>query len=535
MNKESYTFEKLPFSKLFKTYIHDYSKLSSFYNYNPLSNEDIQLRAERTPYGDSHAQNIKALKSYHTTLGINQEVALKKLENKNALAVVTGQQLGIYGGPLFTIYKTLTTILLAREWESKLGRPVVPVFWLADEDHDFEEIAWVGIPGNTDFKKFEYQATSNGEPVADLKIEDSINTLMEELQEEMPETDFSGAIWDLYTTCCSTGQTFAAAFAQMMDKLFGKHGLLIAGSNYKEIKEIVAPAFLCSVDKSEEILTALQTQSEAIANDFHAQVHVGSTNLFYIDKEKGRLKIEKEAEGWSAGHLKWSTSELKETIENAPESFSPNVFLRPVIQDQLLPTLGYVAGPGEVAYYAQMRELYPHFDLEMPVIFPRFSATLIESGIDRIMDKIPFEFHRYGERIEDLESEYAKKSEDIDVEGLFNNWKSGLASASEEPHELIKSMDGSLDATVGKTVSTFENELNKLKGKVYRSIKQQEQTNIQRIHKIKAQLYPENGLQERMVSFIYFMNKYGIDIWDEIIELYSDDDLELDKHHLIKL
>ena len=182
-----------------------------------------------------------------------------------------------------------------------------------------------------------------------------------------------------------------------------------------------------------------------------------------------------------------------------------------------------------------MKELYPHFDLEMPVIFPRFSATLIESGIDRILDKIPFEFHRYGERIEDLEKEYAKRSESTDVEALFNEWKTGIESISEKPTEVIKEIDGSLGGLVGKTVSGFETELDKLKGRVYRSIKQQEQTQLQRIRKIKAQLYPDNGLQERMVSFMYFMNKYGIDIWDELIAELEKEPLQLDKHHLIRL
>jgi len=182
-----------------------------------------------------------------------------------------------------------------------------------------------------------------------------------------------------------------------------------------------------------------------------------------------------------------------------------------------------------------MKTLYPHFDLEMPIIFPRFSATLIESGIDRIFDKIPFQFHRYGERIEDLEKEYAKGSESTDIEALFKEWKNGISTISEEPSKTIAEIDGSLEGLVGKTISGFETELDKLKGRVYRSIKQQEQTQLQRIRKIKAQLYPADGLQERMVSFLYFMNKYGIDIWDELISELEKESLELDTHHLIRL
>ena len=167
-----------------------------------------------------------------------------------------------------------------------------------------------------------------------------------------------------------------------------------------------------------------------------------------------------------------------------------------------------------------------------------------------ILEKIPFEFHRYGERIEDLEKEYVKISESTDVEALFKNWKESIQSASTDPKDIIKEIeqdipgivgfiikeiDGSLDGLVGKTVSGFETELDKLKGRVYRSIKQQEETQLQRIRKIKVQLYPDNGLQERMVSFMYFMNKYGVDVWDNLLSDLEKEPLQLDSHHLIRL
>lgn len=534
MTKETYAFETLPFSKLFKTYVHEFTTLKEFYSFSPFEDADIEIKAASVKKIESHSDYIAALKDFHANLGITQADQLAKLAKDDSLAIVTGQQLGVYGGPIFTIYKTISAILLAKEWEKKLSRPVVPVFWLADEDHDFEEVSWFGIPGNEEFSKVEYKEDSNDEMVSDIRITSSINELKNSIKEEMFDTDFSNDLWQLFDSWYKDGVTFRKAFAQMMNELFGKYGLLVVGSNSSSIKNIIASSFKSSLENASKINDSLKEQSEKIDVEFHQQVVLGDSNLFYIDETRKRIKIEREDSGWKAGDQNWSEAELVRLIESSPEQFSPNVFLRPVIQDQLLPTLGYVAGPGELAYYGQMKELYPHFDLEMPIIFPRFSATLIESGIDRILDKIPFEFHRYGERIEDLEKEYAKQSEATDVEALFKEWKSGIDSVSENPSNVIAGIDGSLEGLVGKTVSGFGTELDKLKGKVYRSIKQQEQTQLQRIRKIKAQLYPDNGLQERMVSFLYFMNKYGINIWDELIAELEKESLQLDRHHLIR-
>jgi bacillithiol biosynthesis cysteine-adding enzyme BshC len=535
VTRDTYSFETLPFSKLFKSYVHEYSSLKEYFSTNPFDESEIRNKAASLNKTGKHSEYISALEKFHTQLGIDQADQLEKLAKDDSLIIVTGQQLGIYGGPLFTIYKTISAILLAKEWEEKLSRPVVPVFWLADEDHDFEEIAWFGIPGNDEFSKLVYQDESKDKIVADVTIKESISDFKAALKNEMFDTDFSDDLWDLFDKCFKEGVTFRKAFAQLVDALFCKHGLLIAGSNFPDIKRLISDTFKESVTRSEEIIDSLQSQSDSLQKNFHQQVMLGDSNLFYIDDDQKRIKIEKKGDAWTASELEWSESELVDLIESNPEKFSPNVFLRPVIQDKLLPTLGYVAGPGEVAYYGQMKAMYPIFDLEMPIIFPRFSATLIESGIDRILDKIPFEFHRYGERIEDLEKEYAKRSESTDVEALFKEWKENIKSSSESPTNVIADIDGSLEGLVGKTVSGFGTELDKLKGRVYRSIKQQEQTQLQRIRKIKAQLYPDNGLQERMVSFMYFMNKYGIDIWDELIAELQDESLQLDRHHLIRL
>ncbi len=536
MDKSDCSFQQLPFSKLFKTYISDFETISSFYGANPFSEEEVAARAGRVSKFVDRNKLIEALFNFHEYLGIadEQQEQRTKLSNSDTLAIVTGQQLGMYGGPLFTIYKTITTILLARKWEQKLNQPVVPVFWLADEDHDFEEIASIGVPEFDGMKSVMLSEQGNGKPVSEQFINHSIHEFNSALKEFLHETDFSAELWNQLNETYSEGRSHVQAFGQLMSHWFSKHGVLFAGSNFEPIKKLGGGIFSSSILKSDLIHSSLEEKSKSIEENFHRQVVVNPSNLFYLDKEKGRQKINKTGAGWSISGTDYSTEKLLDIVDEHPEKFSPNVFLRPVLQDYLLPSFGYVAGPGELSYYGQMKDLYPHFNMEMPVIFPRLSATLLESGIARIMEKLPFQMCNYNQRIEDLEAQYIEEKNTNDVDGVFGAWIEDLHGRAKEPVSLIKEIDPTLEGAAGKVVAGFENEINKLKGRLFRSIKQQEETQLKRIPKIKSQLFPD-GLQERSVNPVFYMNKYGVEIWDKLLNEFEQEGLDLSVHHVISL
>lgn len=536
MEKSQCSFNQLPFSSLFNTFLTNFAELNDFYATNPFDDHEVEQRANRVNNVQNRKEVVQAFKEYHQFLGIEnkQRIAIEKFSDTNALVFVTGQQLGMYGGPLFTIYKTLTTILLARKWEKKLSRPVVPVFWMADEDHDFDEIAGIGIPDSNGLETIRLQETGSGKPVGDELLTDEIQAFNESLKKLNPETDFSDELWNTLESAYQSGQTHAVAFARLMSTWFSKHGVLIAGSNFQPIKAICADALSTSVSEANAIEHTLEAQSVKIEENFHRQVIVGSSNLFYLNDQGKRLKIQKEQHRWEVDGEEWKEAELLADIKKRPERYSPNVFLRPILQDVLLPTIGYVAGPGELAYYGQMKTMYPIFGMEMPVIYPRLSLTLIESGIERIMEKLPFAMCSYNQRIEDLEAAYVEKTNRIDIDQVFKDWVAVIHSSVHTPIAAIKEIDPTLEGTVGKTIAGFENELNKLKGRVFRSVKQQEETQLKRIAKIKAQLFPD-GLQERSVSPIYFMNKYGLDIWDNLLQEFEEEDIDVRTHHLLSL
>lgn len=538
MQLNDYPFEQLPFSKLYQTYTTDYSRLSDYYAANPFDDEAVAALADRISFGGNKEKALSSLVQFNERFELD-EAARKNLERfarEDALGLVTGQQLGVYGGPIYTVLKTVTTIHLANALETRLQRPVIPVFWLADEDHDYEEIKSVTVLHRDDVVTHSLnRADDSTPPVADLQLPKTFSEFRSQVKEALIETEFSDSLWEMLDQAYQPGERFDKAFGNLIATLFSKHGLILAGSNMRSVKELCRDCMKRSITDADRLREVLESQTDAIKEEYHQQVTLYDSNLFYLDEKRGRIKLSRNGTHWKAGKdLQWTTEELTREIDRHPERFSPNVFLRPVLQDRLLPTLGYVAGPGEVAYYGQMKKMYEFYDLEMPVVFPRLSGTFMEPAIERIFGELPFELGDYGGRIEDLESRFVEQTEEIDVEAIFRDWKERVNQIAREKKKEIGTIDPTLEGAAGKANAALGAELDQLKGKVYRSIKQQEQTQLDRIHKIKSNLFPNGSLQERSLSFIYFMNKFGTDIWDRLlVELSAED--RFDDHKVIHL
>lgn len=538
MQVSNYSFEHLPFSKLFKTYINDFWQLQEFYAVNPFDEEAIAGKIDNYQFAGDREKTVEVLISLNRQFDVHQAALdnLERFRDDNALAIVTGQQLGIYGGPLYTILKTISTIHLAHRLEQKFNRPVIPVFWLADEDHDYDEIRGLNVLDNDEVAHVELPPVEESHPtVAEMTIPEQLNEMRDKLRELLYDTDFSDELWELLDEAFQPGSTFFEGFGQLISSLFSKHGLVLAGSNHPQVKNLTSNLLKRSIADADKVRQTLEEQTSRLTEQYHQQVTLYDSNLFYLDDKAGRTKISRNGSGWHAEQSEeWDTNQLVTEIEEQPEKFSPNVFLRPILQDALLPTLGYVAGPGETAYFGQMKGLYSCFNLEMPVIFPRLSATLIEPAIDRIIGELPFEFHEYDNRIEDLESDYVDRTEQHDLEALFENWKQDIEELVDSRKDTISGIDSTLEGAVEKTTSRYFGELDKLKGKVYRSVKKQDEIQLKRIRRIKSNLFPDDDLQERTIAAIFFMNKYGIDIWDRLLDSLDSEE-QFDHHKLVYL
>jgi len=535
---KSHSFSDLPFSKLFKDYIQQKSELTDFFEAPPFNFQDLKNRAENISFPSDRIKVSDALKEFNNQFEPSETTLLniEKLRDPSTLAVVTGQQMVLYGGPVYTVLKTLTAIQLAKKYEKELNRPVVPIFWLADEDHDVEEISQFGLMNRDEMIECSASFEEPGKRVSQYSLKEVHQQLRTCVKNGLIDTDFSKKLWDILDSSYNEKHSVVKAFGLLMRKLFGKHGLILAGSNDEILKSISKSALTKCVSRAEDIADRLRENTKTLEKlGYRGQVHLNNSNLFYISDNGQRVKIQYDGEIWfiDNSETRWSPNELIRDINENPNRFSPNVFLRPILQDRIIPTLSYVAGPGEIAYYAQMSGIYDYFDQTMPQIVPRFSVTLIESSVERIMEKLPFGLDDYNKRIEDLESEYINQTDQPDLEKIFGDWKQRINTITEEKKGIIEEIDPTLKNTAGKASSTYFSELDKLKGKLYKSLKQQEKTQLERILKIQLNLFPNGNLQEREIAFIYYLNKYGTELFDDILK--SLENQEPDSHKLIYL
>lgn len=539
MNIKSSSFRNYPITELFRDYTDWNESIQSFFEYNPYHLSDYKKRRQDLKYHTDKFELVASLADYNLKFGANKETLeiINQLKNDDVYTVVTGQQVTLYGGPLFTVYKIITAIITANKLTREFGNKVIPVFWLADEDHDYDEVSSISIPDGDQNSQFTLnQHNSIDKRVVEKTFNGELTKLKSKIRDVLPDTDFSEDLWELLDKCYNEEETFGSSFGKLILKLFGKHGLILAGSNHDGLKKLIVEPLVKSVKDAALHQQILNNTSRALVEkEFHAQVTVQSSNLFHIKDDGSRVKLQYERDQWSVDDIErsWTTEELIQVIKSRPEKFSPNVFLRPVIQNYILPVISYIAGPGEIAYYAQMREYHHQFGIGMPVITPRFSATLVESSIDRIIGKLPFDVHDYYQRIEDLEKEFLKQSDSPDLESIFKNWKTSITDLSKAPITRVSEIDPTLKKSADKTVTQFFTDLDKLKGKLYRSIKESEKVQIQRLQRVQNSLYPNRNLQEREFAFIAMMNKYGLDLWDKmIVDLQSE---ELNSHKLIYL
>lgn len=521
-------FNDLPFTKLFQDYTDGTGTIRSFFETPPAIKSVADSFQSFRFHGDRNSTQ-ELLKQYNRE-HLSQPTVASQIEafgDSDTMAIITGQQTTLFGGPLFTVYKTITAINYARRLQKQTGRTVVPVFWLADEDHDVEEIDSVQLPESYDLQSVTYrhQDYSDAPPAGNIQLGEEIEHSINALCEALDPTDFNDDLVSRIKQAYKSSKTFPEAFGELMMSMFSHQGLLLAGSIDGEIKKNAVNLFQKSVFRASALTTKLDNTTYRLKEEgYHDQVQIHSSNLFYITEAGSRVKIQHVDDQWSIPGKKWSEQELLEEIENHPERFSPNVFLRPVLQDLLLPVAGYVGGPGEIAYYAQMKDFYSELGYRMPAIIPRFSATIFESAIERIIKKLPFDWPHYSERIEDLEKEFVNVTDSVDIEKIFGIWRSQIDELSRVKRDEIGEIDPSLKGSVGKAKATYFSELDNLKGKVYRSVKEQEKVQIDRIRRIKNNIFPNGNLQEREIAFIYLMNKYGPDIWDQFLELLEDEE-----------
>ncbi|MBM4168248.1 MAG: bacillithiol biosynthesis cysteine-adding enzyme BshC [Ignavibacteria bacterium] len=524
------------FSKLFVDYVTNYERVHEYYESDfrdPRAWERSITTASQRTLDRSTLVNILSLQNRAFHCGVRTLANIDALLNDNTVAVVTGQQVGIFTGPLYTIYKALTTIKLTEQLSARYpDYSFVPVFWLEGEDHDFEEVRSINvIDKDNNLLKASYNPETakddaNYGAVGRIEFDETIDSLINQLHASLLETEFTPQVMSLLRTAYQKGMTFNRSFVHLMNDLLEDSGLIFLDPNDPAIKQLLKPLFRREIEHAPKTCTLMIGASVELEKHYLAQIKPKPINLFLFHKG-GRHLIEPHPLGYSlkGTRQRHSKEALTEMLENNPELFSPNVALRPICQDALLPTACYVAGPAEISYFAQLQTVYAEFGIQMPILFPRASVTIIEERVQRVLEKYSLEVKDFFGDREMLGETVAGRLSDVRLEELFGGTIAGLNESLEILQQGLSQIDPTLAGGVATAKNKISYQIENLKHKAIAAQKRAGEATLRQIDKAHLHLFPFSNLQERELSIVHFLNKYGLDFLR-----WLKDELIVDKH-----
>lgn len=519
---ETVPFERIPHqSRLFLDYLKDPVALRKFYPSAVRFHHELQQRVPEVLAAHRVDRNrvADALAAMNQRWGAPQETLdnINLLREDDCIAVVSGQQAGLFTGPLYTIYKALSAVKLAGCLRQR-GTKAVPVFWMAAEDHDFEEVAKAEFIGrDCQLKQVEVSTELHreGQPVGHVVLDESINAVVDQLFELLPNSEFADDMKALVRNAWQPGRGYAESFATMMTSLLGRYGLIFLDPLDSEMKKLAAPLYAEAVRQAPQIATAIEQRSRELeAAGYHAQV-LATANSFplFLHDEQGvrRALVRKENGKYQTKDSEgdYTLDELAQLALDQPDRFSPNVTLRAVVQDYLLPTIAYYGGAAEIAYFAQTAEVYRVLERPATPILPRSSLTMIERHTGRVLE-------RYGLTLADFFEGLEPVTKRVVEEHLGAATARNFASAETNIHnelDRLKTELQAIDPTLADALETGRKKINyQLEGLRTRFIRAQmtrDECAHRQLQRASDQLYPNKDLQERHINVTSLLARHG--------------------------
>ncbi len=532
----SIPFRRLPHQpKLFVRLIDDYSSVNRFYAHPP-NMEAVKQVASGLDYPAERRREVtRILREQNAALGASAAALsnLEKLE-RGAVAVVSGQQVGLFGGPAYAFYKALTAIQLAAEL-SEAGIPAVPIFWMATEDHDLDEVRHVTWFDSGKLMRFELPAdAAAGRPVGRVPlgpaIEEKVTKAVGLLSGPASET-ISGILEQSYRP----EETYGGAFGKLFSQIFAEQGLILLDPLDARLHRIAAPLYRRALEDRDELndkLLQRDKELEGAGYDVQVKVTARSTLLFTI-RDGVRQPVAASNAHFKSGEASWTREEALQLADASPETFSANALFRPVVQDYLLPTAAYLGGPAEIAYFAQSSVIYEHVLGRMPVVLPRAGFTILDAKAEKLLQK-------YGLCIENLwagPQELRRKMESVSVPPAlsdnFDRDKAEMESTLAALGAQIEKLDPSLAGAVNTARNKIGFQLEKLRRKTGRALDQKNGLLADHERFLESLLYPNKSLQSRELCFLPFLARWGMEGLSELQKLSGSD--TLGEHRIVRI
>ncbi|HLQ84172.1 MAG TPA: bacillithiol biosynthesis cysteine-adding enzyme BshC [Pseudogracilibacillus sp.] len=532
----------LKYNRFIRDYRQQTDQMKAYFEYNPFSSFE-----KRLDYLDKNEYQRKELvevllemnKNWGADTAVHQNI--KRLESKNSVVVIGGQQAGLLTGPLYSINKIISIIKLAKQEEEKLKRPVVPVFWIAGEDHDFDEINHVNIKTETGLKKHTVQQIPEfKQSISEINIDSKkAGKWLADIYLELNESYYSKVVYQDLLDMLKQSKTYVDFFAKLINKLFENTGLVLVDSGNRLLRKLETKYFMTLIENQEliaksvfESLRSLHENNYSISLDADKD----DGHLFFHDNHGERILLKKtNSDLWEGKNqeINLSTAELVEIAKHSPHRLSNNVVTRPLMQEWLFPTLAFVGGYGEISYWASLKGAFKEVGLEMPPVVPRYSITYIPQTLDKILEKNNINLtEAINQGVNHLKLNWLSNQTNAPIELLVREMNKSIKELHLPLQEVAADLGEDLKQLAETNLNKIYETTEFLEKRLLREINHKYKKQIDEYDLITSYLYPDNGLQERVFNPLLFINDNGFEIIKEIINLpftFEED------HYLVRL
>lgn len=457
------------------------------------------------------------------------EDRIERWVEQGGLVVTTGQQPGLFGGPLYSLYKGLTAVRLAASLEELLDRPVLPVFWVASDDHDWAEAdhTYVVDTGNSLVRLQVEDPGHADRAIHRIPLGESVADVVEQIVQSLPTTEFTPQYLEMIREAYQPGATLAEGFHGVLGAFLEPLGVVFADAADPSLKAASRDVLLRELECSEAHEAILREDAQRLEEaGFHLQVPIleGGVNLF-LEGEGGRERLYRRGDGFELHHSRETVSadQVRARVDADPLTLSPNVLLRPVVESTVFPVVSYVAGPGEMAYYAQIRRLYEAHDLKMPVIFPRHSVTVVETKIRKVIHKFGFEPEQLHRPFHEVASEIAREEVPEDVREALGEIRGAIGQGSGKLLSAARQIDPTLKGPVTHARNAAFAAFQDAERKIVQSVKRENEIALGQLEKAQLHLFPEGKPQERVLNALYYLARYGNPFIDALVDGFEVD------------
>lgn len=522
-------FERKTGQPLADDYNRTFEQVESFYEYNPWEDASWARRAEYVDQGRHLSVNRTEL--VHSLIRYNDKISndpeafqrLEQLRSPGTLAVVGGQQAGLFTGPLLVIYKAITIIQAARRASEQLQRPVVPVFWIAGEDHDADEVNHTYILSQqAEVTKIkislpECPRTSISRLTVD-QWEDALN----QLDEGLMDTEFKLPLMEKLTEFAGQSLTLTDYFARIMAWLFGKHGLILMDSDDPGIRKLEGPMFSELLNHHERVNGTVKSGEVKLReHGYEPQVEASSqsAHLFVFEENGDRILLHWDGDRFTdkKGERQYSPEQLQQWASHSPDRLSNNVITRPLMQEYLLPVLSTVLGPGELAYWGMTRPVFQALGMQMPILLPRKEHTLVEGTVQKYIDKYELTLAEAFEHLEEKKEQWLKAQDQLQLEAKFEHAKQRFAELYQPVLEAVASINPGMEK-LGKTnAAKIIEQIDFLQARSTEANRAQYDAALRQWERVRVTLLPLGKPQERVYNLFSYVNKYGRGWLDDLV------------------